>query len=276
MEYHVLIPTDFSDNAWNAAVYAMKLLNTEDCTFYFLNAVNAKISAMSNMSKKFNEVLSENALKELRDLKEMAEAAHTNAKHQFEIVFSTEGINDAINASIKKYNINLVVMGTKGATGAKEIFFGSNTVSMIFRMSLCPMMVIPENYHFHIPKQIAFPTNYMRPYRAEDLQPLFTMAQLFGTRIRVVHIQEKSRLSAEQRNNYTLLKELLASYDHSFHSMPNYTNKTNEIFDFIEDLEIDMLVMINYKHSILERFTREPVIKNIGYRPVVPFMVIPD
>ena len=276
MEYHVLIPTDFSDNSWNATVYAMKLMAEEECTFYFLNAMNAKISAMSNMSKKLNEVLNENAFKELRSLKAMAEAVPSKSKHRFEIVFSTESISRAINNCIKTYNINLVVMGTKGATGAKEIFFGSNTVSMIFRISLCPMMVIPENYHFKPLKQIAFPTNFMRPYRAEDLQPLFTMAQLFGTRIRVVHIQEKSILSAEQRNHYTLLKELLAGYDHSFHSMPNYTSKTNEIFDFIEELEIDMLVMINYKHSILERFTREPVIKNIGYRPVVPFMVIPD
>lgn len=275
MKYNVLIPTDFSDNAWNAAVYAMKLMAKEECTFYFLNAMNAKISAMSNMSKKFNEVLSENAFKELRSLKAMAEAAQHESKHEFEIVFSSENINGAINACIKKYNINLVVMGTKGATGAKEIFFGSNTVSMIFRMSLCPMMVIPEDYHFKTPTQIAFPTNYMRPYRAEDLKPLFTMVEMFGIRIRVVHIQQKSRLSAEQRNNYTLLKELLANYDHSFHSMPNYTSKTNEIFDFVEELDIDMLVMINYRHSILQRFTREPVIKNIGYRPAVPFMVIP-
>ncbi|OMP30008.1 universal stress protein [Mangrovimonas sp. DI 80] len=276
MEYHVLIPTDFSDNAWNATVYAMNLLAEEACTFYFLNAMNAKISAMSNMSKKFNEAMSESAIKELRDLKAMAEAAHPKEKHRFEIIFSSESLNDAIATSIKKYKLNLVVMGTKGATGAKEVFFGSNTVGLISKLSLCPLIIVPEDCQFKIPKQIAFPTNFIRPYRAEDLQPLFTMSQQFGTRIRVVHIQEKSRLSAEQRNHYTLLKELLETYEHSFHWMPIYASKTHEIFDFIEELEIDMLVMINYKHSLLERFTREPVIKKIGYHPAVPFMVIPD
>ncbi|HIC31620.1 MAG TPA: universal stress protein, partial [Flavobacteriaceae bacterium] len=45
---------------------------------------------------------------------------------------------------------------------------------------------------------------------------------------------------------------------------------------FISDLEIDLLVMVNYKHSILEKLLNEPVIKKIGFNPLIPFLVIPN
>ena len=62
----------------------------------------------------------------------------------------------------------------------------------------------------------------------------------------------------------------------SFHWMPDYAKKVNEINDFIEELKIDMLVMVNYKHSFIENIINEPVIKKIGFHPIIPFLVIPD
>ena len=39
---------------------------------------------------------------------------------------------------------------------------------------------------------------------------------------------------------------------------------------------IEVLAMVNYKHSLIEGITKEPVIEKIGFRPIVPFLVIPD
>ena len=40
--------------------------------------------------------------------------------------------------------------------------------------------------------------------------------------------------------------------------------------------QIDLLVMVNYKHSILEQIIKEPVIKKIGFNPHVPFLILPN
>ena len=37
-----------------------------------------------------------------------------------------------------------------------------------------------------------------------------------------------------------------------------------------------MLVMVNYKHSFIESILNEPVVKKIGFQPMVPFLVIPS
>ena len=39
----ILLPTDFSDNAWNAIVYALKLYKNQKCKFVLLNTYTPMI-----------------------------------------------------------------------------------------------------------------------------------------------------------------------------------------------------------------------------------------
>lgn len=271
----ILLPTDFSDNAWCATVYALKLYDKEECTFYFLHSYKIKVSTMSNLSNKLLRTMADNAKQELLELKEMAERANDNPYHYFEILLSVDAMDDAIELAVKKYNIDLVVMGTKGATGAKEVFMGSNAVNIIKHVKACPILLIPNECDFEMPKQIAFPTDFNRFY-GEELLPLKTLAKLYDSKIRILHINEEQNLSHQQDYNLAMLKVYLEECPHSFHWMPDYAKKEKAIIDFIEELNIDILVMINYEHSFLESIINEPVIKNIGFHATIPFFVIPS
>lgn len=270
---NILLPTDFSDNAWSAVVYALKLYNDKECTFYFLHTTSI---IASKISKKYSHDIKENAMKELLELKEMAEAASANANHTFEIVLSNENLYNAIETEILNHKINIVVMGTKGATAAKELFFGSNTVNIVKKMRLCPVLIVPFEFDFVEPKQLAFPTDFNRFYNEKELKHLMELADLFNSEIRIVHIKTEIKLDDLQEYNYMMLKHYLKDYNCSYHWMPDYTKKVEEINVFIEDLKINILVMINYWHSLFENLFNEPVIKKIGLQPKVPFLVIPD
>ncbi|WP_298759206.1 universal stress protein [uncultured Psychroserpens sp.] len=276
MKKNILFPTDFSDNAWSAIVYALKLYAEVECKFYFLHSTKMSVSTMSNFSNKLLKVMSENAMKELVELKTMAEVSNANANHEFEIILSPHDIETAVKSSIKKHQIDLMVMGTKGATGAKEFFFGSNTVRIIKKVKGCPILVIPDEFNFAPPKQIAFPTDYTRFYDDKELRPLKDLADLFDSKILPVCILSKDKLTDIQEYNMSMLKNYLEHYNTSFHFMPNYTKKTDEINDFITLLEVDMLAMINYKHSFIESIIKEPIIKKIGFHPIIPFLVISE
>ncbi|WNH12648.1 universal stress protein [Thalassobellus suaedae] len=276
MKRKILIPTDFSDNAWNAAVYAFKLYANEECSFYFLNSTNIKVSTFSNFSNKLLKIMEEDAMKELLSLKELAETSDANAYHDFQIILSSENLKTAIKKAIKEWDIDLVIMGTKGATGAKEFFIGSNTICVIKSIKLCPVLVIPEEYDFIIPSQIAFPTDYNRFYGLKELTPLIEFANLYDSKIRIVHINEDEELNDIQHYNLKMLQNYLNKNAYSLHWLPNYAKKFIEINDFIEELDINILVMVNYKHNVLEKILKEPIIKRIGNHPIVPFLVIPE
>jgi len=276
MKKNILLPTDFSDNAWGAAVYALKLLADVECTFYFMHAIKLNPLTLVNLNGKLLETMREKAMKELLELKEMAETANTNPNHDFEIILSAQDLQTAIETAVKKHSIDLIVMGKKGVSAANDIFLGSNTVHIINKVRLCPILIIPEDYDFVTPKRIAFPTDFNRFYEAKELDPLKDLAELNNSKINVMHINVEERLNEVQKYNSTMLKDYLKCYEHSFHWMPDYESKTNEINDFITDLKIDVLVMLNYKHGFLESIIKEPVLKKIGMRPIIPCMIIPE
>ena len=99
---------------------------------------------------------------------------------------------------------------------------------------------------------------------------------MFNSHIYILHINVEKKLNELQEYNMTMLKEHLKNFKHSFHWLPKYTKKTEEINVFIEDLKIDVLAMINYEHSIIENIIKEPIIKKIGFKPIVPFLVFPE
>ncbi|GAL65802.1 universal stress protein [Jejuia pallidilutea] len=272
---HILLPTDFSDNSWSAIVYTLKLYANENCTFYILNSAYPSVSSISDKYSKVFKDTEEKAKKDLLEIRALAEATDANANHEFQVILSLENLNWAIEKAIDKHKIDLVALGTKGATGAKEFFFGSNTVRIIKKIRSCPVLIIPEDYDFVTPKQIAFPTDFNRLYGAEELKPLKYLASLFNSKIQIVHINKEDELDSVQKRNLSLLKSHLDTFKHSLHLVSHYSNKATEIKKFIEELDIDILVMVNYEHSVIEQIFNEPVIKKIGFNPTIPFLVIP-
>jgi len=276
MKRKILLPTDFSDNAWSAIVYALKLYTHEECTFYFLNSTNVKNSRLSNLPNKLLKSIEEDAMKELLALKTLAETSDANANHDFQVILSSNNLTNAIKIAVEEWEIDLIIMGTKGATGAKEFFFGSNTVDILKCVKLCPILIIPEEYDFVKPKQIAFPSDYNRFYDIKELNPLMQLADLYNSKIRIVHINTDEELNDIQEYNLIMLQNYLNEYDFSLHWMPKYAKKVKEINDFIEELGVNMLVMVKYQHSFIEKIINEPVIKKIGFHPKIPFLVIPE
>lgn len=276
MQKKILLPTDFSENAWNAIIYALKLYANESCKFYLLHSIKMKVSTMSNFSSRLLDTISKTAMKKMLELKRMVKRVNATANHEFEIILVDEYLKDSVAFSVKKHQIDMIVMGTKGASGAKEFFFGSKTVEIISKVRLCPILTIPDQFDFAKPKKIAFSTDFNRFYKEKELNSLKDLADLSNSDIYIVHINDEEHLNKIQEYNSKMLKNYLKNYEHHFYWIPNYTKKSDDINSFIKKQKIDLLTMVNYKHSFIEKITKEPIIKSIGFHPIVPFLVIPE
>jgi hypothetical protein len=229
---------------------------------------------MTNISNKLMEIIVSKAYEELDKLKKKALKLSTNQDHNFNCLLSTSLLQTAIEEYSSEIGIDFIFMGAKGVSKAEEILFGSNTVRTIKTRQPTPILVVPNKFNFNLPLEIAFPTDLNRYYKSQELQPLKHIANLYNSNIRVIHIMENEFLSSSQKNNLKHLQNYLSDYGCSYDYLPNYGTKTAEINDFIVDLEIDLLTMINYKHSLTEQIFNEPVIKNMCFHPRIPFLVI--
>lgn len=72
---------------------------------------------------------------------------------------------------IEQEAIDLVVMGTQGATGAGDVLFGTNTIHVI-KKAASPILAVPSEFTYKTPKRILFPTDYGMVCQKEKLRVL--------------------------------------------------------------------------------------------------------
>jgi len=273
----VLIPTDFSTNALHAIQYAVQLYKCEKTNFYFLHAFADEVygpfkKTNADSFREQKETIKKNSEHLLKNLVEKIDVKEHNPKHTYKSIAVFESLVDAVNDFANEQNIDLVLMGTKGATADKKITFGSHTVQ-VFKYVKCPVLAIPENYEYRQPKKILFPTDYMIPYKRRELKLLNTLAALFKSQLYCLHISDFEDLSYRQIDNKRFLQESLSKAYLTFERSP-VKNKAKAILEFIDTNEIDVLVMVNSRHSFLEDMLYRSTVDEIGLHLKLPFLVL--
>ena len=278
----ILIPTDFSENAWNAIDYAMQLFRKKSCTFYLLNTYTPVIPSSRFMAKMIDGVRIVDAVRNsseegLQKTVDRIRRKYQDTKHQFETVSSFNLLVDEVTDIVDSEGIQLIVTGTKGASGIDEVFMGSNTVRIIKSTKKCPVLAIPQHFSFVTPSEIAFATDFNRFYTSSELNPLLELAQMFQATIRIVHVQYGIKaLSELQQFNLNMLRRYLDGTEHYVHTVSELNSVSQTLEIFSEELDIHLLALLNYQHSYLEKMTREPVVKRTAFHTQIPLLVIPE
>lgn len=278
MDKKILIPTDFSKNALNAIRYGLDLYAKIKCEFYFLNVFHLDnyttgTLIMPEPGSAEYETAKRASEEELAKLLNMLKLRHNNPKHSYHTISSFNFLSEAMKQTIANKDIDLVMMGTQGATGAKGIIFGSNTVNAMEYIRECPVMAIPDGLQFTIPKEIVFPTNYKSAFSGMELNYLIEIAKMHNTSIRILHFTKKTVLDEEQETHKQLLDDIFKNVDHSFHTLTD-KNIAQGITAFVESRNSNMIAFINKKHFLFHSIFSKPLVKEIGYDATVPILAL--
>ncbi len=274
----VLVPTDFSDNAYNAIRYAVQLYKGQETTFYLLHTYTPPIFQVEYLFYSPSQVglgdsYQVKSIKQLQELQERLMREFDNPEHTFVTRAAFNTLTDEVLNMTASEKTDLIVMGTKGVTGAKEILFGTNTVQVINKAT-CPVMAVPSEFEFEPLKSILFPTDYEINFDTEQLQPLLDISKSNGSNVDVIHVSAGYGITEEQGKNKQKLESILDKTTHKFHDLPDQ-GVIEAINQFQSKKSIDLLVMVRNKHTFLERLFVEPIIKEIGININIPFMVLP-
>lgn len=278
----ILIPTDFSPNAWNAISYGLQMFAEETCKFFLLNTYTPIIPSSRFMApvvnaQRIEDVIRNNSILGLEHTVEKIQRCFPNPNHEFETISSFSLLVDEVMDVVNTFDIDLVITGTKGASGIDEVFMGSNTVRIIKSIKSCPVLAIPQNFEYYQPTEIAFATDFNRFYTTSELEPLIDMARAFKACIRIVHVQyEIAPLNEMQQFNLSMLRKYLAEVEHFVHTVSELNSISHTLKIFTNELDIHLLAMLNYQHSYVERMTREPVVKRTAFHTNIPLLVIPE
>jgi nucleotide-binding universal stress UspA family protein len=276
---NVLLPTDFSKNSWNAISYAIDFFEPIACNFYLLH-VNRVDNFMTGDSgytptaDQIDDMYIKPSKEKIRALlKDINETHKTNSNHKFYSLADYGFFLESIRKYVDEKKIDMLVMGTKGASGLKEYILGSNAGDVITKVK-CSTLIVPEYAKYKGVKEVAFPTDFNVSYDLKTLDPFIRILKTVKSGLRIIHVLKKgAQLNSEQRENQDVLQDYFEEFKPSFHFLTN-KKVENAIQCFIESRTIDMIVMVAKNLNYFQSILFHSKVEKITYHTDIPFLVL--
>ncbi|TAJ15575.1 universal stress protein [Marinilabiliaceae bacterium JC017] len=265
----ILLLTDFSDTARNAAMYALKMFENEKVYFNLLNAYDLEFSG-SPYIMQVKEELAEESLKGLKNELSLLHRRYPNARVELASRFGS--LLDVVRQELGDYVPDLIVMGCRGETALENFLLGSNAYEIIKTID-APILVVPKHAKFKKPDKIVFATD-LQDFKVDEIvEPLREIAHQFEAALLFVNVLEDeyvNRLDAE---------ETIASHFPGINLSFNFIegeNVSNGIFKFMDDNEADIVTMIRHNVGFFERLFHPSVTKQMVLHPEHPMLILHD
>lgn len=181
-------------------------------------------------------------------------------------------VTDAIYTEIEEYNIDLVVMGTKGTHDILEKWMGGITTTVI-DFSKVPVLVIPENVASFEALKIAIAADFHK-IETKNLALVKKLAETFNSEVQVFNIgTDEERMDFQHSKAKSLMEDHFSKDKLSYHQVLD--EKTNHgIFEYIDRHEVDLLVMFPRHHKLLERMFKASETKKVAMKIKIPMLAI--
>lgn len=271
----ILVPTDFSDHAEYALKVAAQIARNNDGEIVLLHMLElpGQGSDAIGSGSDIPEIMffKNKAIEKLESLMDISylEGITVSEIIQFEKTF--EGI---INIS-KKNNVDLIVMGSHGASGFQEMFIGSNTEKVV-RSSDIPVLVIKKEEGEFSVEKFVFASDFSDEIKG-SFSKVVEFANKFNAHLNLVMINTPNSFKSTE-----VAKRIMNDFVSGF-SISNFTthiyNDTNiekGILNFAKSINADLIGMSTHGRKGLSHFFNGSIsedLVNHAQRPVVTFKI---
>jgi nucleotide-binding universal stress UspA family protein len=277
----ILVPTDFSDNAMKAASYAAEIAKKTGAIVFLLHVIEPVTDSIRQpypLHERLQEEIANNRLRELNAVQKSITQKYPDIKTETELAKGTV-ITSVVDFSESNY-VDLIVMGTKGATGLKEIFMGSVAAGTIGRTKI-PVLAVPDEYVFKIPDAVLFVTNHFEE-NTNLLSKIVEVANLFSAAIHVaVFVDTDTADVTDYIYNGLHLNHYMDFLNKSFPSV-TFKGQVLDGKEFEETIEkydikneVDVIAMITYPKSFWELLMKKSVTKKMAFHSKIPVLAVP-
>lgn len=239
---HILVPCDFSEQSSNALKFAVQLQKTSKSEIHLLHVVDLPflydtmlMPALSFEQERLQDV--QNVA--LEKLERMAK----NIDMPVKIKVLTGSPSEKMLEYIAANAISLVIMGTKGATGMKEIFIGSNTEKIV-RAAPVPVIAIKDDVRPRQIKNIVFPNTIQSDAHEGLVAKVKELQHSLQAHLHVVYINTplNFKQDSETRANLAHFAKHYMLHDCTTHVF-NDVDEENGIVNFTKLIDADMIAV---------------------------------
>lgn len=279
---NILVPIDFSSRSYAALAAAADIANQFESKITLLHIIDVPETQRPEYQLALDIVGNhENSSKEdipaiLFAMKETKRLLREAREKYPKITFAEQVVFDRVHRQIYSVvegtDVDLIVMGSSGASGLGEVFIGSNTQKVI-RNASCPILVIKDDEGKFNPRNVVFASDFSEMGgRAAKLFPLFK--KLYGSTIHFLNIVTPSTFEASPTTTKRMkdFAEHTEVKDYTINIF-NYYTEEEGILTFAEDNKADMIMLGTHGRKGFSRFMMGSIAENVANHSEIPVFV---
>lgn len=271
----ILIPTDFSKYADEAIEVGAQIAKKNNCEIILLH--------MLELPGQMNDAIKgEVSIPEIMLFKRKAEETLKNIKNRpyLSDIKVTEVVRldtayHGINTYIKQNDVDLIVMGSHGASGLNEILVGSNT-EKVARQSETPVLVIKNKIENFKIENIVFASDFAKDIK-KPFEKVLEFTKLFDAKLNLLMVCTPNTFKSTSASR-KIVNDFIADFD-----MPNYAFETyNEsniekgIINYANEKNADLIAFCTHGRTGLNLFFTGSIsedLVNHARKPVLTFKI---
>ena len=272
---NILVPSDFSDNARHALNYAVNVADECGSKLHLLNVshVVSRTTDMLNSAMMVRRMV-EQAEREFQELKaDLEKEMAKNGKHvqSIECVTMEGDIVETIISAANEVEADLIIMGTQGASGLREVVMGSNTANVI-REARCPVLSVPEEAKYTPIQNVTFATDLLDD-DSEILKQLVAFAKHFEAQIQLLTVWDE-HMKKDLKDLDELQDRLVRNISYpniSFHIVRE-DDILEGINDFTEAHNTDVIALLTRRRNFFERILSPSLTRKFSMHSHLPVL----
>ena len=271
----ILVPTDFSDHAENALKVAAMIAKKYNAEIYLLHMMEIPMRQtdqgqtesiipetlffMNLARKKFESLMAQDYLKGI--------TVHETVKE--DITFNE------IKDSCHEFNIDLIIMGSHGATGLKDMFIGSNAEKVV-RSSEVPVLVIKNEHQDFKIADFVFASDFKNDNK-DTYKQAVKFAKAFGSKIHLLLVITSNDFMTSYEAQ-SRIKDFISGQsfkNYTIHIHNDYSIEQG-ILNVSKDIDADLIGISTHGRQGIAHFFNGSIsedLVNHANRPVITFKI---
>ncbi len=267
----ILVPTDFSANAENALHYAAKIASKGSIKVILLHVFHwnpLHVHTNPELTKK--ELTNAETLHKTKLIRLMNKFRYSE-RIDIEPVVRQDLAVDGILKEAEDRQVDMIIMGTKGASGIQKVLFGSNTVRVIEKAH-CPVISVPDKADYDQITKIAYACCFNKS-EIESMERVAEIARFFKAQLTILHIYSES-FEEEKEEMSRFIEKIRKNIDYpdiSFELLAGYD--VQEILEeYLKKGAADLLVLSTHQRDLLDKIIGKSITGNIVSRSKTPVL----
>lgn len=277
----ILVPTDFSPNALKAALYAAEIAKRNQAVVYLLHAVglgDVTIFQPYTLLERYNLELAEERKKDLENIQQILISHYSGIKTATELAAGppVESILDFSQLN----EIDLIVMGTKGAGGLRDRLIGTVAANVVSRTNV-PVLTVPEEYELEEPDGILFLTSHFEENKTL-LEPVAALGKIFNAVVNVGYFIDVDKAEAVDYLEGSRKMDHYIQFLSENFSGVQFKGEIIEGKDFEAAIDLyhevhetDLAAMITYPKGFWQKVLQKSATRKMVFHSHTPVLAIP-